>query len=509
MKKSFPVTASLLWAVLSCPMIPMIVAGMDPDDYLLHLWATLGVMVCWGLVLLMARGRLGSVLFGGICCLSLVPWLLNVEWFVMSRELLHNNQYWAIFDTNISEVKGFLHMVPFYGYFLLVFALIGLLTLFVIGWRELWRDKTRIGWGRNGLCILLFFMPLLLTPMRRSGFPINFYSSLRGYVVDLHRMGDFMSQRPSLEGNVMCNCGDSTRTVVVVIGESFNRNRSNLYGYERITNPRLTQMGDSIILFQQVSSPDFLTQICLTKMLTFPDSILVTHTEVAPTLIEVLRQAGYRTYWLDNQGARGRSDTFIPTSYRMLAAQADFFYVNPNNLHDETLLPLFDSVLLDSMADKKVIFLHLMGNHFPYADRVPEDYPESFTEVDRCPSPFDLTTEQMEVYNAYDNSLVYHDDVLYQIFSRAKTHPAITSVIYLSDHGEEVFDEYLYAGRSIKYKSHNLYDVPCLLYLRDKQDLDTNIPYNSGLLAFTILQLCDIETECNQQLYGLLRSSNP
>lgn len=497
LKKRFPIKVSLLWAVLFLPMLPMIVIGMDIDDYPPHLLGTLGVMVCWGTLLLVARGRFRSVLLVGIGSLSLVPWLLNVGWFSLSHELLHENQYWAIFDTNLPEVNGFLHMVPCYGYFLLFIALTALLALLVMAWRESLREEVRLGWQWKVLCILLFVLPMLLTPTRRSGFPINFYSSFRGYITDLQNMRDFMNQRPNLEGRVICNYGDSARVVVVVIGESFNRNRSNLYGYERITNPRLTQMGDSLIRFQSVSSPDFMTQVCLTKMLTFPDTIQVTRTEVAPTLIEVLKQAGYYTYWLDNQGSRGRSDTFIPTSYRMLAAQADFFYVNPNNLQDETLLPILDSVLMDSVAERKVIFLHLMGNHFPYAERVPEYFHKPYTRADRCPSSFQLTKEQMDVYNAYDNSLVYHDDVLYQIIKRSIAHTEVSSVIYLSDHGEEVFDDYLYAGRSHKYKSHNLYDIPCLLYLREKRNLDTNIPYNSGLLAFTILQLCDVVTECS------------
>ena len=50
-----------------------------------------------------------------------------------------------------------------------------------------------------------------------------------------------------------------------------------------------------------------------------------------------------------------------------------------------------------------------------------------------------LTTDEIEIVKDYDNATYYNDYVINQIISLFEQEEAI--VIYLSDHGEECFDE--------------------------------------------------------------------
>lgn len=175
------------------------------------------------------------------------------------------------------------------------------------------------------------------------------------------------------------------------------------------------------------------------------------------------------------------------------------------------MLPTLDSVLSDTSAKDKVIFLHLMGSHFPYEERLPEDFPRQFNSP-KTPSKFDLDEEQSLNYNTYDNTIVYNDYVVSQIFDRSFALSGNRAVVYLSDHGEEVYDEFLFAGRSNNYISHNLYDIPFLMYVSKEFGKEFDIkpsslekPYHSQLFGFTVLRLCGITTEYDWSQYSIIQ----
>jgi glucan phosphoethanolaminetransferase (alkaline phosphatase superfamily) len=92
-------------------------------------------------------------------------------------------------------------------------------------------------------------------------------------------------------------------------------------------------------------------------------------------------------------------------------------------------------------GDKKFIVLHTMGSHFDYSDR----YPDSFDFFK--PSNKTIRTKVNDVkmkhvlVNSYDNSILYSDAVLDSIISMAKGQNNFASVVYISDHGEDLLDD--------------------------------------------------------------------
>lgn len=76
-----------------------------------------------------------------------------------------------------------------------------------------------------------------------------------------------------------------------------------------------------------------------------------------------------------------------------------------------------------------------MGSHSSYAKRYPKEY-ERFTKADNS---------KERTINQYDNSVLYNDFIVDSVFSMlsaySKKTQDIVSAIYLSDHGENIYDE--------------------------------------------------------------------
>ena len=97
------------------------------------------------------------------------------------------------------------------------------------------------------------------------------------------------------------------------------------------------------------------------------------------SLVDLIKSAGVKTYWLSNQGMIGKFDTPVSS----LASKSDetFFLkkggsFNSTNFSDFDLLPKFAQVLENSVQGKRFIVLHIYGSHPMACDRI-EDYPKS------------------------------------------------------------------------------------------------------------------------------------
>ncbi len=125
---------------------------------------------------------------------------------------------------------------------------------------------------------------------------------------------------------------------MIVLGESCNRDHMSLYGYCRETTPRLSAIENELVVYKDAVSPAIQTLVALKRILSFSDHGCDDMFIHEASIVELLRDAGYKTYWVDNQGTGG-IDTFAPTSYRAIAHMCDSCIILPNGLHDEEVLP--------------------------------------------------------------------------------------------------------------------------------------------------------------------------
>ena len=158
------------------------------------------------------------------------------------------------------------------------------------------------------------------------------------------------------------------KTYVVIIGESTTKWHMQLYGYDRETNPLLSEISEELIIFDNVISSHVHTLRALKKALTLADYKQPDLKENA-SVVQLANQSGFKTYWISNQKPVGYTET-LP-SLIANASNETFFKTTDGfgyDIYDGNLLPTVDDVLSNE-NENKIVFVHLMGTHGNYNKR--------------------------------------------------------------------------------------------------------------------------------------------
>lgn len=236
---------------------------------------------------------------------------------------------------------------------------------------------------------------------------------------------------------------DQKEIYVLVLGETSRRENWQLNGYERKTNPLLSQQ-ENLVNFTNVISLSSATRSSIPMMLTRKSDIDVYKYDFPEkSIVSAFKEAGFKTYWLSTQQKFGAFDT----STSVYAKEADeIHFLNKTGyrevgVHDDVLIPLFNKII-ESPEKKQFIIIHTLGSHYNYEHR----YPTSFAKYTPTLSSFKNYSLQeirykQELKNSYDNSVLFTDYVLNSFIQGLKHKKnAISFLMYSSDHGEDLFD---------------------------------------------------------------------
>ena len=245
------------------------------------------------------------------------------------------------------------------------------------------------------------------------------------------------------------SCSFRVPDIVLVIGESYNKHHSQLYGYNKPTTPRQLAMAKegSLIPFSDVVSSWNLTSFVFKHLLSLYAVGDSGDWCDQPLFPEVFRKAGYHVAFITNQ--------FLPQAKEAVYDFSGGFFLN----HPEVSSRLFDkrntklyrydgdlvksySTYLTPRSTNNLTILHLMGSHVDYRARYPQKAFRRFTPQ-MYDSP-DLTDKQRQTLADYDNSLLYNDSIVKAITNHFADKEAL--VIYMPDHGEEIFDDKPYVS---------------------------------------------------------------
>jgi len=252
---------------------------------------------------------------------------------------------------------------------------------------------------------------------------------------------------------------EQRETVVMVIGESSRYDRWSLNGYERDTNPLLSQEPNLVML------PDVITSVSATR-LSVP--VMISRKPAMQSLkdgfaeksfLTAYKEAGFKTYWLSNQVSFGKFDT--PVS--VFAKEADVIqflnlggFTNNSNFDDVLLEPLGGAIA--DPARKKLIVLHTLGSHWNYSHRYPKEFDRwqpSLYGVDK-PVVTD-TAIKPRLNNSYDSSILYTDWFLASAIGMLKQSGQRSAMLYVSDHGQALYDDtcnLAFHGHNTQYDFH-------------------------------------------------------
>lgn len=227
---------------------------------------------------------------------------------------------------------------------------------------------------------------------------------------------------------------------VLVIGETLRPDRLQLNGYTRTTTPRLAGLGD-VVSFTDMISPWSWTRMSVPVIISRKSAQDQQYFSTEKSLVAAFAEAGFATAWLSTQSPLGVHDS----SVALHAAEAEQVqYLNPvgykkAGFYDEILIKAVQKVLAQN-ADKQLIVLHTLGSHFSYADRYPDQF-DLFQPSGKHQAigMHDRANKEM-LNNAYDNTVAYTDQLLFNLIKSLQQQDAISSFLYVSDHGENLFD---------------------------------------------------------------------
>ena len=248
---------------------------------------------------------------------------------------------------------------------------------------------------------------------------------------------------------VQLNPAEYPNTVVVVIGESETRTLMHAFNPNHVENtPWLTAMKEDpdFTLFSNAYSCVWYTVPVLERALTEANFYNNKEFNSSISILDMAKKAGYKTYWFSNQGSIGVADTPIT----LVAKTADVSEWVDQELKQSTM----DGALLQFLQrvdpnEKNFVVLHLMGSHIEYRNR----YPKEFQVFN------DGTVNQQA---DFDNTVLYTDWVLSQIFEYAKENLNLDAMIYFSDHGSDP-DK----GRQPDDISFKVLRIPMFCYLSE------------------------------------------
>lgn len=311
--------------------------------------------------------------------------------------------------------------------------------------------------------------------------------------------------------------------VVFVLGESFIKWHSSLYGYYRNTNPNLAREKDkgNLFLFNDVITPFNNTMETERNIFSCNSMLDGEQWPDAPIFQAVFKKAGFNVYMWDilrNPDSHDLGD--ISTNTLLYSKDILSIYDGLNSKsfsYDGQLIDDFKKMNIEKRNKSNLIIFHLTGQHVPFSDRYPprRDF-SKFTNSNPSAKVF-LTDEMKKAINDYDNATLYNDWVMKQIIEEFKDYNTV--IIYFSDHGEEVYDYRNSMGRTIsppdgladewlKYE----FEIPFMIwcsdtYIQKNKDVIDNIKVSRDkpFMTDVVYQLLFHVAGINTSLYNSQR----
>ncbi len=391
----------------------------------------------------------------------------------------------TVFNTNFQEAKEqLLSNLPVLFFLILMFIIYCFLLSF-LGKNSLTR-KWKIGLFSSFVVInlLLFFNMFSILkayiPMKdrlevayentakkyRKIFPANIITNaiVAFEARNIHKK--FEKDIESFRFNAQQNHKNQEDEIyILVIGETARRHNFHLYGYERETTPELEKI-KNIVPFSDVNSSATLTLLSIPQIITRanPDNFDLQYKE--KTLLDAFHEAGFYTAWI---GVQNISTAIV----KRLQSVSDYTYfsksdVSSGHFYDTDILKNVQEIIDDKTHKKKFIIIHTLGSHFRYSNRYPSGF-EKFKPNINSSGYGNLGLEyKKELINSYDNTIFYTDYFLASIIKKVERTNSLSGLIYVSDHGENLYDDNKIAFHGGEKPTPFEYEIPYIIWFSDK-----------------------------------------
>lgn len=328
------------------------------------------------------------------------------------------------------------------------------------------KNTQKILWNKYNIFLVLFCITTCL---------VGVYKYRDNIIADIPKQAsktlaqykNFSKERTDRKDNVsklLLSHKPEAGVYVLVIGESQNRAHMQAYNYHRATTPWLDSMKNdkNMLLFTKAYSCHTHTVPTLLYALTAKNQYNNIAVKNAVSVLEVAEAAGFETVWLSNQVKYSAWDTPVTS----IASEANQQKWINSTLGESTNTDYFDGKLIEELekikiTDKMLIVMHLMGNHGSYEQR----YPKAFEKYDG-----------KNTIDKYDNSIIYNDYVMSQVYKRARKIPNFKGLVYCSDHADAIDKNLSHDAAQFDF---DMTHIPLYIYLSDSYIQNNSAKYKS------------------------------
>lgn len=392
--------------------------------------------------------------FGLFCILTNILLLIDCFLYVQFHMILSQDVIDIIAETNPSESASFIDSYLSISSILLWMAIFIILNVGIYFLSRLIIAKAKkfctvIGsilvvaglwfFGSASVSFILYRngygMPQM-TAITRVAYS---YYIMRQSMGQINHLSDFTRQ--NINSTVTAGSGDDA-IIVFVIGESHSTAHTSIYGYGLKTYPLIEEMVNNgeLVAYSDVVTISDHTHGVMHSLFSMGDS--KTDFASVPIFPSVFKAAGYRTILYDNQYLVGRGVSFLGSED---ISKQNF---DVRNTHEF----MYDGMMIDSLpavGQRTLVICHLMGQHYTYSDRFPARFGK-FKQSDY--GRYDRNYRQ--AIADYDNACLYNDFVLSSLIDKFRDKDAV--VVYVSDHGEELYEDGKSVGHGFASSSRNI-----------------------------------------------------
>lgn len=328
------------------------------------------------------------------------------------------------------------------------------------------KNTQKILWNKYNLFLVLFCITACL---------VGVYKYRDNIITDIPKQAsktlaqykNFSKERTDRKDNMsklLLSHKPEAGVYVLVIGELQNRAHMQAYNYHRATTPWLDSMKNdkNMLLFTKAYSCHTHTMPTLLYALTAKNQYNNIAVKNAVSVLEVAEAAGFETVWLSNHVKYSAWDTPVTS----IASEANQQKWINSTLGESTNTDYFDGKLIEELekikiTDKMLIVMHLMGNHGSYEQR----YPKAFEKYDG-----------KNTIDKYDNSIIYNDYVMSQVYKRARKIPNFKGLVYCSDHADAIDKNLSHDAAQFDF---DMTHIPLYIYLSDSYIQNNSAKYKS------------------------------
>lgn len=330
-------------------------------------------------------------------------------------------------------------------------------------------------------------------------------------------MSDNLTDATTLDNDLL--------NIVLIIGESYIKYHSPLYGYYLNTTPNMLRehRNGQLFVFDNINSPYNTTSPTIKNLLSCNSIGLHEEWQDSPYVPVIFKKSGFKVYFWDNQNVTHAVWDFTLNSFLHNQELSKVSYTAENKDTYDYDGKLIQSFLSQNFPTTQNSFtmLHLWGQHVPAKDRYPHTAPYNrFTPDSITVKKPWLTRAMRQAIAEYDNATYYNDALIGKVINHYRHTNAV--IVYISDHGEETYDWRANMGRNAKPMCTNVvkyqFDVPFVIWCSDKYQArhpqtmkaikaSLHKPMSSDIICNMLFDLADLKTRYYRLSLDILSKS--